>query len=243
MRPSSVGSQPRRMQLLVLDVDRLGSLYGRLIHHLIVPDAQRQARAATQPVPASWALHPWYPVLRIGRRKAELSQRALVESASCLGPRWLLRVSLYLELITFLGVAEAVRPEGYELLSPDERAVCDHGQLGRFLARLNLDGWRVAWEHRMIAWARWGRPRTGAVAAHNVLRKRRATLRFLEVHHEDLLSAIELAGPNHCDAQHALQQVFSDAERAVLQTVHEAFPELWSLPVGLRELVLHYRRR
>jgi hypothetical protein len=151
---------------------------------------------------------------------------------------------VYLELLTFLGVAEAVRPDGYELLSPDERTACAHAeQLTRFLARLNRDGWQAAWEHRTIAWARRGRPRTGAVAAHNVLRKRRATLGFLEVHHEDLLGAIELAGPNHGDAQQALQQVFSDAERAVLHTVRDAFPELWTLPVELRELALNYRRR
>jgi hypothetical protein len=248
MRPASLHSQPPSSHLLVSDAGRLGSLYARLIDHLVVPDAERQARAAMQPVPDSWALHPWYPVLLIGRRKAELSKRAFVEDAACAqsessDSRWLLRVSLYLELLTFLGVAEAVRCEGYELLSPEERVACEPGRATLPLGRVNLDGWCAAWEHRTIAWARPGRPRTGAVAAHNLLRKRRATLRFLEVHHEDLLSAIELVGPNHSGVEEALGQVFSDAERAVLHTVHEAFPELWSLPVGIRELVLRYRRR
>ncbi|HEX5146489.1 MAG TPA: hypothetical protein VFV85_05665 [Conexibacter sp.] len=227
------------VELPDLDADRLGSLYGRLLDGLVLPDAQRQARVAAQPIEGSAALHPWYPVLRIGRRKAELSKRALVAG----DPSWLLRVSVHLELLTFLGVAEAVRPDGYELLSPGERAACEHTRLAHFLVRLNRDGWQAAWAHRTIAWARRGRPRTGAVAAHNVLRKRRATLGFLAVHHQDLLSAIELAGPNHDDAQQALQQVFSDAERAVLQTVQEAFPELWALPADLRELALRYRRR
>ena len=47
-----------------------------------------------------------------------------------------------------------------------------------------------------IAFPRLGTPRTGPVSALNLLWKKRTTLEFLRVHHEDLQQAIELAGAN-----------------------------------------------
>ena len=79
------------------------------------------------------------------------------------------------------------------------------------------------WALRHIA---FGGPRTGPVGALNLLNKRRATLEFLHVHHEDLQHAIELAGPNVHNAQETWHRVFRDAERAVLRQTPDAFPEL-----------------
>ena len=61
-------------------------------------------------------------------------------------------------------------------------------------ARIDPDAWREVWALRRIQFPRWGAPRTGPVSATNLLAKRKATLRFLHVHHDDLKHAIELAG-------------------------------------------------
>jgi CRP-like cAMP-binding protein len=79
------------------------------------------------------------------------------------------------------------------------------------------------------------------VSLLNLLRKKRATLEFLHVHHEDLKQAIELAGPNRLNAQETWQRVFRDAERAVLRQTSVAFPELGYLPRPARDLVLWHR--
>ena len=66
----------------------------------------------------------------------------------------------------------------------------------------------------------------------NLLAKKKATLEFLHVHHEDLKHAIALAGPNRTNAQETWHRVFRDAERAVLCKTPDAFPELEMLPDG-----------
>ena len=76
----------------------------------------------------------------------------------------------------------------------------------------------------------------------NLLAKRRATLQFLHVHHEDLKHAIELAGPNVAHAQETWHRVFRDAERAVLRQTPDAFPELADLPPEVRKFVLWHRQ-
>ena len=70
--------------------------------------------------------HPWYPVLLIGTDKAALYTRALVadvvdEQRHLAEPAWLLRVGIYLELLTCLGIVEAVRDDLGDLLDPEER--------------------------------------------------------------------------------------------------------------------------
>ena len=70
------------------------------------------------------------------------------------------------------------------------------------------------------------RSRDRAGRRMNLLAKRRATLEFLHVHHEDLKHAIALAGPNRTNAQETWHRVFRDAERAVLRQTPDAFPEL-----------------
>ncbi len=74
------------------------------------------------------------------------------------------------------------------------------------------------------------------MSAQNLLDKRRATLEFLHVHHEDLQHAIELAGPNPHNAQETWHRVFRDAERAVLRQTPDAFPELGHLPPEVRRV-------
>ena len=98
------------------------------------------------------------------------------------------------------------------------------------------------WELRRIQFARRGRPRTGPVSALNLLAKKKATLRFLHVHHDDLKHAIRLAGHNHHNAQETWQRVFRDAERAVLRNVAAAFPELNAVAAPARDFVLWHRK-
>lgn len=234
-------------RLLVCDASRTGSLYRRLVERLVAPDTTRQASACGAPDPGV-AFHPWYPVLEIGGNKAELYNRALIadivhKRRNLTDPSWLLRVGLYLEFLTFLGVVEAVKDEVGDLLTPSERsAVAGSPWFAEIRDRINPERWRVVWKLRRIAFPARGVPRTGPVSARNLLAKRRATLAFLEAHHDDLKHAIELAGPNHHNAQETWQRVFRDAERAVLRMTPAAFPELGFLPAQVREFVLWHKR-
>jgi CRP-like cAMP-binding protein len=233
--------------LLVCDLRRCGSLYARLIDGLVGPDAERQAIAAGVATPGP-AYHPWFPVLRIGSDKAALYTRALVQDMAAGGqhlsdPGWLMRVGLYLEFLTFLGISEAVRDDVGDLLSPAEREAFEtNAWFAEIRACLNEAGWREAWAEREIQFPRWGTPRAGPVSALNLLAKKKATLRFLDVHHDDLKHAIRLAGRNHHNAQETWQRVFRDAERAVLRNVATAFPELEFLAPATRDFALWHRK-
>jgi CRP-like cAMP-binding protein len=234
-------------RLLACDAGRVGSLYERLLERLVAPDTTRQALEAGCPDPGA-AFHPWYPVLEIGRHKAALYTRALVgdivhKRRNLTDPSWLLKVGLYLEFLTFLGVAEAVKGDIGDLLTSSERsAFATSALFGEIRDRVNPERWREAWKLRQIAFPARGVPRTGPVSARNLLCKRRATLAFLEVHHEDLKHSIELAGANRHNAQETWQRVFRDAERAVLQMTPAAFPELGFVPAPVREFMLWHRQ-
>jgi CRP-like cAMP-binding protein len=210
-----------RTAIDVYDVSQFGCLYDRIVERLLRPDAERQGVELAQ--------HPWYPVLLIGAHKAELYTRALVGDVvhkrhNLADPGWLVRVGLYLELLTCLGVFAAVDPS---LLSPEEQAVVD----GWDDLELNVEGWRDVWRLREV--------QAGPL---NLLAKRRATLEFLHVHHEDLKRAIALAGANHTNAQETWHRVFRDAERAVLRQTKDAFPELRTMPAEMRRFVLWHRQ-
>jgi CRP-like cAMP-binding protein len=234
-------------RLLVCDAGRFGSLYRRLVERLVAPDTTRQASACGVPDPGV-AFHPWYPVLEIGGNKADLYKRALIadivqKRRNLTDPSWLLQVGLYLEFLTFLGVVEAVKDDVGDLLTPSERsAFARSAWFAEIRDRVNPKRWREVWRLRHIAFPARGVPRTGPVSARNLLSKRRATLAFLEAHHDDLKHAIELAGRNDHNAQETWQRVFRDAERAVLRMTPTAFPELGFLPAQVREFVLWHKR-
>ena len=230
----------------VCDVRTFGTLYARLVDRLVKPDTRRQARQARVADPGV-RYHPWYPVLTIGGDKAALYTEAVV--ADIVGkeyhltdPAWLLRVGVYLELLTCIGIVEAVRPDVGDLLTPDEREAYETSEVfAEIRERINPEGWREVWGKRRISFPGFGSPRLGPVSALNLMRKRDATLRFLHVHHEDLKHAIELAGPNHVNSQETWQRVFRDAERAVMRQAGRPSPSSASCPAPARELVLWQR--
>lgn len=221
----------------VCDVGLMGSLYQRIVDELVVPDTERQAPGLPH------AYHPWFPVLLIGGHKAELYTRALVgdivhKRRNLADPGWLVRVGLYLEFLTALGIIEGVDPG---VLTPAEREAFETADAFEPIRRrINPGAWRRVWDGRAIALR--GFPRAGPVAVQNLLVKRRATLQFLHLHHEDLEQAIALAGPNPHSAQETWHRVFRDAERAVLRQTPAAFPELAELPVEVRKFVLWHRQ-
>ncbi len=228
----------------VCDTRNLGSLYRRVLDDIVGRDVERQAASWGGATAPGEIHHPWSPVLIIGMDKAALYTTAILEDivdkASHLSdPSWLLRVGVYLELLTCLGIIEAVRDEAGDVLSPAEReAVEQSGAWSEIRSRINVAGWKGVWEMRKISPPRLGMPRAGAVSALNLIQKKRATLAFLHVHHEDLKHAIELAGVNLHNAQETWQRVFRDAERAVLRKTGEVFPELGYLPGPMRELAM-----
>lgn len=181
------------------DTGQLGSLYRRLMERLVASDTAAQgARRGLGRLPARF--HPWYPVLTIGMDKARLYLKAIESDAAqhtahLPDPRWLMRVGLYLELLTCLGIIEAVRAEYPELLTPEERhALESTPALASLREHLDVKAWREVWGLRHMARSSpWRRARPSGRG--NLLRKQRATLAFLEAHHEDLKQAIRLAGP------------------------------------------------
>jgi CRP-like cAMP-binding protein len=231
----------------VCDIGELGRLYERVVDRILVPDTARQAAAADAPDPGV-AYHPWFPVLNIGGDKAALYSKALVadivdKSHHLSDPAWLLRVGIYLELLTCIGIAEAVRDDFGDVLDPGERAAYETSPVySEIRERVDPQAWSEVWSLRAIAFPKLGIPRTGTVSAANLLAKRRATLAFLHAHHEDLKHAIALAGPNHHNSQETWHRVFRDAERAVLRQTTSSFPELAFLPASMREFVLWQRR-
>ncbi|HEU4405366.1 MAG TPA: cyclic nucleotide-binding domain-containing protein [Polyangiaceae bacterium] len=228
----------------IYDAGRMGSLYRRLCERLLPADLADQAPGRAG---LTIAHHPWYPVLAIGMTKADLYMRAIFQdlddhTTHLPDPRWLLRVGLYLEWLTFLGIVEALGERGRDLLDDAEREHLAGPEFAAVRARLRPEAWREVCAQREVAPPRPGPLGAGPVGLDNLLRKRRATLGFLHAHHEDLKAAIELAGPNRGDAQEAWHRVFRDAERAVLRRARDAFPELERLPAWQREFALWHRR-
>jgi CRP-like cAMP-binding protein len=231
----------------VCDTRRFGSLYQRIIDRLIQPDTARQA-VAVEATALDYAYHPWFPVLHIGSDKAALYTHALIEDIvhkkrHLTDPRWLMRVGLYLEFLTCIGIFEAVKDDMDDLLSPAERASYEHSPaFAEIRRRINVAGWRQVWALRDISFPRFGAPDTGPVSAFNLLNKKKATLAFLQVHHDDLKQAIDLAGTNMYNAQETWHRVFRDAERAVLRKTPSAFPELDFFNANMKAFILWHQK-
>jgi CRP-like cAMP-binding protein len=229
----------------VCDIRLLGTLYRRIADDVVAPDVVRQADAwARSDERPGYVHHPWAPVLEIGMDKASLYAEALVDdivakSGHLSDPSWLLRVGIYLELVTCLGIVEAFRSDGDDLLSPAERHAFEHDDAwAEIRSRVRPEAWREVWALARMSAPRLGVLRAGPVSVTNLIQKKRATLAFLHAHHQDLKEAIELAGPNLHNSQETWQRVFRDAERGVLRKTEEVFPELEALPGPMRELVL-----
>jgi CRP-like cAMP-binding protein len=234
-------------ELDVFDIDRFGSLYERLVTRLIRMDTQAQVRR--EGVSRVYeAYHPWYPVLSIGLHKARLYLRAVREDIcwqrrNLAEPCWLMRVGLYLEFLTCLGIIEAVKDEYPDLLSADERrCFAESAAFQEIRERIDPGAWREAWGLRDIVFARNPLTAAGPVDFRNLVHKENAILTFLEAHHADLKHAIELAGPNLLTSQQTWHRVFRDAERAVLEAPQEVFPEFRHLGANYRNFVLWHER-
>jgi CRP-like cAMP-binding protein len=231
----------------ICDTRRFGSLYERIMERVIKPDVERQARKAGLDT-LDHAYHPWFPVLLMGSDKVDLYERALIEDIvhkkrHLTDPRWLMRIGLYLEFLTCLGIFEAVKEDVGDLLTPAERAAFESNPFfAEIRRRLNPAGWRKVWKQRDIAFPKFSAPQTGPVSALNLLEKRKAILAFLHVHHQDLKNAIELAGPNVHNAQETWHRVFRDAERAVLRQTPNAFPELGYLNSHVKDFILWHQK-
>ncbi len=231
----------------VCDTSRMGSLYQRVVDKIVRPDTERQFQEKGI-AGADHAFHPWFPVLLIGADKAALYTRALVEDivhkhGHLTDPRWLLRVGVYLEFLTCLGIFEAVKDSLGDVLTPAEREVFESSPaFAQLRERIDPRAWKRVWKLREMVFHKVGIPQTGPVSAANLLQKRETTLAFLETHHHDLKHAIELAGPNPHNSQETWFRVFRDAERAVLRKTLEAFPEIGFLPKKAQAFVLWHRR-
>ncbi|HET7705196.1 MAG TPA: cyclic nucleotide-binding domain-containing protein [Thermoanaerobaculia bacterium] len=236
-----------QMLIDVCDARRIGSLYRRVIERVVTIDTQAQARAhGIDHLDA--ACHPWYPVLLIGSEKTHLYMRALVEDIvrkqrHLTDPGWLLKVGIYLELLTCLGIFDAVRADVGDALTPEERAAYESAaDFAPIREAVNASAWKDVWALRKIAMPPRGSRPGPKVAAKNLLAKKAATLAFLEAHHHDLRHAIRLAGPNDHNAQETWHRVFRDAERAVLRKTPAAFAELAAFPAKAQEFILWHRK-
>jgi CRP-like cAMP-binding protein len=230
----------------VFDTQRFGSLYERLLY-LVAEDTARQA-AVLGESDVYAAHHPFYPVLAIGINKAAFYVKAIhqdlaEQSKHLANPRWLLRVGLYLEYLTCIGLFEAVREEHEDLLSAEEREFYEKAAAFRQIRqRIDVARWKDVWRLRSIVAKGKSPIAAGSVGFLNLLRKQAATLAFLDAHHADLKHAVELAGPNLESSQESWHRVYRDAERAIVNSALAAFPELQHVPARYREFALWHVR-
>lgn len=228
------------MPLFVAKSMQIGSLYQRIIDRIIKIDTTRQGKI-------DYTYHPWYPVLIIGMQKAALFSNAIIDDVMfkkhhLTDPSWLLRVGLYLEFLTFMGIVESVKENIGDILTPQEReAFSFSSQFIPLRNNLNVELWKKVWKFRSISFPITGLPKFGPVSFLNIFRKEKATLAFLEAHHEDLKNAIMIAGINPYNAQETWQRVYRDAERAVLLCTDQVFPELAFMSPELKEFILWHK--
>ena len=205
----------------------------------------RQAAEAGVANPGA-AYHPWFPVLVIGSDKAALYTRALVHDIAGSGAAPV-RSRLADARRAVPGVPHVPR---HLRGGRERRRRPPLPRRARPPSRTRRGSSRSARRSTRTPGARsgscgassCGAPRTGPVSARNLLAKKKATLRFLHVHHDDLKHAIRLAGANHHNAQETWQRVFRDAERAVLRKSPRRSPSCRRCPSRLRDFVLWHRK-
>ncbi len=225
-----------------------GSLYKRVMDDLIGWDTTLQVEKANTGREIGIEYHPWFPVLCIGTEKANLYMKAIIgdvveEKRMLTDPGWLLRVGLYLELLTCLGIIEVVKEKGKDLLTKSEREIFDHSPYFKEIRdRIDIPAWEKVWKARKMDISGFRPNANMPVSFTNLLRKKATTLLFLHAHHDDLKHAIELAGVNIHNSQETWHRVFRDAERAVLKMDQEAFPELNYLTKDVKKFVLWHER-
>jgi hypothetical protein len=247
LRSPSRALSRQSSEVEIFDLARMGSLYSRILDRLIRKDTELQAKALSAP-DAHFQYHPWFPVVAIGMDKAGLYVRGIRQDLgrqqrNLPDPAWLVRVGLYLELLTCLGIFDAVHADHPDLLTPEERrAYLDGARYERARAAVDADAWRAVWALRRMEPRGTDAFSAGPVSVLNLRRKQLATLAFLHTHHEDLKRALELAGPNPGSSQETWHRVFRDAERAVFRNARVAFPELGHLEASQRELALWHQR-
>lgn len=177
------------------DPARLGSLYARLLDRLGPRD-------------------PWYAGLRlladrattvVRRVGADLAlHRRIVADVA-----WALRVASYLEFLTFLGVAEALRGEHPDILTVAEREAFARGPAFAGLReRVDVAAWRRA---RMSV-------ETCSEGHATMSARRGSVLALLEAHAEDWRRALELAGPEGGGDPELWHRTLRDAERALMRS-------------------------
>lgn len=177
----------------IFDASRLGSLYARLLERLGPED-------------------PWYAGLKMVADRAAALVRSVradlaLQRRTFADPAWTLRVASYLEFLTFVGVAEAVRGEHPDLLTADERAALERDPaLAGLRGQIDADGWR---KERMSLETC---SEVHALARH----RRRAALSVMQAHAEDWRRALELAGPEGGGDPELWHRTLRDAERALL---------------------------
>ena len=198
-----------------------------VVERVVIPDAARQQDGL------SHAYHPWFPVLLIGSHKAELYTRALIgdivhKQRNLSDPGWLVRVGIYLELLTCLGIAEAVGEDLYgDLELPD---------LTRPAQRRGLEARVGAARHRVRRAAHRARSVRSTCSTSGARRSSSCT----STTRTCSTRSSSRARTSH-NAQETWHRVFRDAERAVLRQTPDAFPELGHLPKEVRRWVLWHR--
>lgn len=222
----------------VYEAGRLGSLYARLRDQLLDADVASQAGKGLRRA----ADHPLYPGLRILADAAAEELRSIVAGhelhrPAVSDPVWSLRVGAHLELLTFLGLSEAARPDHPSLLDARDGAAPDRAAaLARLRAALDGDPWCDAWTQRVLACPD-GEP--GPAESELAIRRRqRATSSLFAAHLGALRVALTLAGPELDGTPELWHRRLRVLERAVLRNGRAFFPERTTSASGRRQRIL-----
>lgn len=217
--------------LETFDTRKLNSLYGRIVDKVIKNDVEKQSKKLNKD-DLDYKFHPLYPIFSLCSKMSNLYIESIVYQVfkNChqlTDVLWLMRVYVYLEFISVLGFAEAVKDEYGDLLSHKEReALEEYSEFKQIKNRLNVNNWKEIWKHRHIIISKQGVPKLGEVSSQNIQEKRNVMLLFLNTYKHDLYNAIEIAGANTTNAQESFKCIFQNLEMILLNNMFETIPEL-----------------